>query len=54
MTEEDRAYFQRRAEAELELAQQALRPEAVSAHHRLAEAYLERITDDQPLATEHG
>lgn len=49
MTEEDILYFQRRAEAELELAQQATKPEVVSAHHQLAEAYLARIASAEPV-----
>ena len=45
MTEEDRSYYTRRAEFELELAQQADHPVAVQAHHRIAEAYLERVLE---------
>ena len=42
MNEDDCSYFTRRAEAELELAQRADKPEVVRAHFMLAEAYLER------------
>jgi hypothetical protein len=48
MTEDDIIYLQRRAEAELELAQQATKPEVVAAHHQLAEAYLDRIASGAP------
>lgn len=43
MSQDDIGYFQRRAEYELELAQQATHPNVVAAHYRLANAYLERI-----------
>ncbi len=43
MVEDDRTYYQRRAEAELERAQQATEPGAVKAHYQLAEAYLGRL-----------
>lgn len=49
MSDADFSYFQRRAEAELALAQRASRPEVVSAHVRLAEAYLERLAARQPV-----
>ena len=42
MIEDDRSYYRRRAEFELELAQAAVSPAAVAAHHKLAEAYLDR------------
>lgn len=48
MREDDATYFYRRAEAELELAQKADKPEVVRAHFRLANAYLDRITDAEP------
>ena len=48
MTEDDVLYFQRRAGAELELAQRATKPEVVAAPHRLAEAYLDRIASVEP------
>jgi hypothetical protein len=46
--EDDAAYWQRRAEAELEMAQKATRSEVVAAHVALAEAYLERLYDKSP------
>lgn len=42
MERNDREYFLRRAEQELELAQHASSRAAVAAHFRLAEAYLEK------------
>ena len=45
MREDDAAYFYRRAEAELRLAQEADKPEVVRAHFGLANAYLERVGD---------
>ena len=43
MSEDDSAYFTKRAEAELEQAQRAARPEVAQVHQQLAEAYLERL-----------
>jgi hypothetical protein len=43
MFEDDRSYYQHRAEVELECAQKATVPEVARAHHQLAEAYLERL-----------
>jgi hypothetical protein len=42
--DDDLAYFERRAEQELQLAQQAVDPQVVAAHYRLAELYLERVS----------
>jgi hypothetical protein len=42
MRNEDAAYFLRRAEAELRLAEQATNPEARKAHSMLAGLYLDR------------
>lgn len=42
---EDQEYFEKRAEAELKLAQGATDPCAVSAHYDLATCYLERIAE---------
>lgn len=50
MSEEDAAYFQKRAEEELEMAQKATRPDVVAAHVALADAYLERIHMTPPHA----
>ena len=46
MFEADRLYYQRRAEVELERAQQATLPEVVSAHYKLAEAYLDKLASE--------
>jgi hypothetical protein len=51
MNSEDIDYFQARAEQELELAQKAGHPSAVSAHFRLANHYLERV-HESPNAPE--
>ena len=42
MDREDPDYYERRAEAELELAQSSLIPSAVKAHYDLANFYLEK------------
>ena len=42
MDERDRAYFYKRAEVELELAQKAKTPAAVKSHYTIANEYLER------------
>lgn len=43
MTQDDTAYFLRRAEAELDSAQAAPHPAAVRAHYLLAGMYLDRV-----------
>ena len=43
MTTEERAYFEQRAEAEIEMAQRADHVRVVQAHYELANFYLERI-----------
>jgi hypothetical protein len=43
ISDDDISYYRRRAEAELERAQQATKPEAVKVHYELANAYLEHI-----------
>ena len=43
MPAEEVDYLQRRAEAEIELAQRATHSSAVRAHYELANAYLDRI-----------
>jgi hypothetical protein len=43
MSHADIAYFQSRAEQEIELAQRAENSRAVQAHYELASAYLDRI-----------
>lgn len=48
MSQEEREYFERRAEAEIALAQRAEHRRAVQAHYELASAYLDRIHGDEP------
>jgi hypothetical protein len=43
MSPQDREYFERRAEAEIEAAQQAENVAAVQAHYQLATYYLDRV-----------
>ena len=43
MSPEEVAYFERRAEAEITLAQKAAHVRAVQAHYQLANFYLDRI-----------
>ena len=43
MAELDREYFEKRAEAELSLAQAAAHPAAVRAHYLMAGFYLDRL-----------
>lgn len=44
----DTAYFQRRAEEEIEAAKRSVDPNVVALHHRLAELYLERVAQMPP------
>jgi hypothetical protein len=48
MSREEQEYYERRAEAELSLAQAAEHRRAVQAHYELASAYLDRIHGDEP------
>ena len=48
MSRKDVDYFQRRAEAEIELAQRSHDSRAVRIHYELASAYLDRIHGDTP------
>lgn len=41
MSDDDRDYFQKRAEQEVDFARQANHPGAVASHYRMAEIYLE-------------
>ena len=50
MSQEEQEYYERRAEAELLLAQSAAHRRAVQAHYELAAAYLDRIHGDEPKA----
>ena len=43
MTDDDRTYYQERAEREMELARQARHPEAARAHSVLAGHYLDMV-----------
>ncbi|MEA2998945.1 MAG: hypothetical protein QOK17_778 [Sphingomonadales bacterium] len=51
MSHEDQEYYERRAEAEIALAQQAGHGAAVRAHYELASAYLDRIHGDSPRSS---
>ncbi|MFL0412762.1 hypothetical protein [uncultured Sphingomonas sp.] len=53
---EDKEYFYKRAESELEMAQRTIVPEAVKAHYTLAGYYLDKVyNDDQaPAANDAG
>ncbi len=48
MSRRDMDYYQRRAEAEIELAQQSRDARAVRIHYELASAYLDRIHGETP------
>ena len=50
MSQEDLSYYEKRAEAEIELAQKATHIDVVRAHYQLANAYLDRIHGEQPAA----
>lgn len=53
MSQEDVNYYERRAEAEIELARQSQSKEAVQAHYQLASAYLDKIYGEAtPAAAE--
>lgn len=43
VTDEDRRYYERRAETELEMAAATDHPSACSSHYRLANLYLELV-----------
>ena len=51
MSNDERDYYERRAEAEIELAQRAGHEAAVQAHYELASAYLDRIHGDAPRSS---
>ena len=53
MSHEEQDYYQRRAEEEIELAQQARHFAVVQAHYQLASAYLDRIHGDLPRSTDN-
>ena len=50
----DVEYFQRRAEEEVNQAQQATVPAVVAAHYRLAELYLERVAQAESSRASMG
>jgi hypothetical protein len=52
--ETDNSYFEKRAEAELECAQQAEHPAAAKAHYLLAGFYLDRIYGPGEPVEDHG
>ncbi len=45
---DDKEYYYRRAESELEMAQRTEIPEAVKAHYTLAGYYLDKVYNDAP------
>ncbi|WP_164521370.1 hypothetical protein [Sphingomonas sp. ABOLF] len=49
MFEDDRSYYQRRAEVELVRAQESTQHSVVRVHYQLAEAYLEKIASTEPI-----
>ena len=54
MASDDVNYLEKRAEAELELAQRATHASAVRAHYEMASAYLDRIYEDAAAAPEQA
>jgi hypothetical protein len=50
MSHKDMDYYQRRAEAEIALAEHSNDARAVRVHYQLASAYLDRIHGDTPQA----
>lgn len=50
MSSDDSEYLETRAEAEIELAQNATDPRAVQAHYDLATAYLDRLHPEEDEA----
>lgn len=52
MLEDDRFYYQHRAEVEVERAQTATLPNVVQVHYQLAEAYLEKIASAATVKAE--
>ena len=54
MAVEDKDYFEKRAEAEIAMAQRATNASVVRAHYELATAYLDLIYGDAPGAGEQA
>jgi hypothetical protein len=48
---DDKEYYYKRAESELEMAQRTEVPEAVKAHYTLAGYYLDKVYNDEANAT---
>ncbi|MFL6844326.1 MAG: hypothetical protein ACJ8ER_05535 [Allosphingosinicella sp.] len=48
MSQEEQEYYERRAEAELALAQAADNERVVQSHYQLATAYLDRVHGEAP------
>ncbi|MEA3008509.1 MAG: hypothetical protein QOJ91_201 [Sphingomonadales bacterium] len=53
MSQEEQEYYERRAEAEIALAQAAEHRRVVQAHYELASAYLDRIHGGDREAPSH-
>lgn len=51
MAQQELEYYERRAEAEIELAQKASHQAAVQAHYELASFYLDRVHGDSPKSS---
>jgi hypothetical protein len=51
MSDDEADYYQRRAEAEVALAQQARHRRAVQAHYELAAAYLDLVHGEAPRSS---
>ncbi len=51
MSREEAEYYERRAEAEVALAQQATDRRVVRAHYELAAAYLDLVHGDSPKSS---
>ena len=54
MAAEEQDYYEKRAEAEIEMAQRATHAGAVQAHYELANAYLDRIHAPEDSGTPAG
>jgi hypothetical protein len=54
MALDDKDYFEKRAEAEIAMAQRATHASVVRAHYELATAYLDRIYGDGPTPVGQG
>ena len=52
MSRDEVNYWEKRAEAEIALAQQASNSSVVQAHYQMATAYLDRIHGDVPVRAE--